>query len=122
MTLLYPDLSYKLRGSFFKVYNELGPGFKEEIYIRALLKLLDEEKIPYKREQEFSLNFHGKKIGATKLDLVVDDKIIIEVKAVDILHNTFKKQTLSYLKATGLRLAFLVNFGSSKLEIKRFVN
>lgn len=122
MMLLYEDLSYKLRGIFFKAYNEIGPGFKEEVYIRALVKLLNEEKIPYQQEQEFPLNFHGKKIGYTKLDLVIDDSIIIEVKAVDILHTVFEKQTLSYLKATGLKLAFLVNFGNSRLEIKRFVN
>ena len=122
MTLIYSELSYKLRGFFFKIYNEIGPGFKEEVYVRALVKLLDEEKIPCNQEQEFPLNFHNKKIGYTKLDLVIDNKIIIEVKAVDILHTTFEKQTLSYLKATGLKLAFLVNFGNSKLEKKRFIN
>lgn len=122
MTLLYEDLSYKLRGIFFQIYNEIGPGFKEEIYIRALIKLLEEEKIPHNQEQEFSLDFHGQKIGSTRPDLVIDGKVIIETKATDVLHTTFEKQTLSYLKATGLKLGFLVNFGNSRLEIKRFVN
>lgn len=122
MALLYEDLSYKLRGIFFRVYNEIGPGFKEEVYVRALIKLFDEENIPYVQEKEFCLDFHGKKIGTTKLDLVADNKVIIEVKATEVVHSTFKKQIISYLKATGLKLGFLVNFGNSRLEILRFIN
>lgn len=122
MALLYEELSYVLRGMFFKIYNEIGPGFKEEIYIRALLKLLDEKKIPYQREKQFSINFKNAKIGTTKIDLVIDNKIIIEAKATEINNSIFEKQVISYLKSTGLSLGFLVNFGTSKLFIKRYIN
>lgn len=122
MPLLYEDLTYKLRGFFFKVYNELGPGFKEDVYVKALLKLLDDEKISYEREKYFTINFKNIKVGATKIDLVVENKIIIEVKATNINNNIFEKQLLSYLKSTGLSLGFLVNFGMNKLYIKRYIN
>lgn len=122
MGLLYEELSYILRGMFFKIYNEIGPGFKEEIYVRALLKLLDEKKIPYQREKQFTINFKNAKIGTTKIDLVIDNKIIIEAKATEINNSIFEKQVISYLKSTGLSLGFLVNFGTSKLFIKRYIN
>lgn len=122
MGLLYEELSYILRGMFFKIYNEIGPGFKEEIYVRALLKLLDEKKIPYQREKQFNINFKNARIGTTKIDLVIDNKIIIEAKATEINNSIFEKQVISYLKSTGLSLGFLVNFGTSKLFIKRYIN
>lgn len=122
MALLFEELSYKLRGLFFKVFNEIGPGFKEEVYVRALVKLLNENKIPYEKEKYFDIKFRNSKIGTTKIDLIIDNKIIIEVKATEINNNLFEKQLLSYLKSTGLILGFLVNFGMSRLYIKRFVN
>lgn len=122
MSLLYENLSYRLRGIFFKVYNELGPGFKEEVYTKAVLKLLDENNICYEREKQFGINFRDQQIGATRLDLVVDKKIIVEIKATDLNNSLFEKQLLSYLKNTNLLLGFLVNFGMEKLYIKRYAN
>lgn len=122
MGLLYEELSYTLRGMFFKVYNEIGPGFKEEIYVKALLKLLDDEKISHEREKQFKIKFKNVQISTTQIDLVVDNKIIIEVKATEINNSVFEKQILSYLKSTGLPLGFLVNFGMNKLYIKRYIN
>lgn len=122
MGLLYEELSYNLRGMFFKIYNEIGPGFKEDTYVRALLKLLDEKSIVYEREKQFKINFKDTEIGTTQIDLVIDDKIIIEVKATNINNSVFEKQILSYLKSTGLSLGFLVNFGMNRLFIKRFIN
>lgn len=122
MSLLYEELSYTLRGIFFKVYNELGPGFKEDVYTKAILKLLDENNISYEREKQFGINFRNQQIGITRIDLVVDNKIIIEVKATNINNSVFEKQILSYLKSTNLSLGFLVNFGMEKLYIRRFIN
>ena len=107
---------------FFKIYNELGPGFKENVYVEALLKLLGDDNITYKREKQFSINFNDTKVGATKIDLVIDNKIIIEVKATEINNSLFEKQILSYLKSTGIKLGFLVNFGTNKLYIRRYIN
>ena len=122
MSLLYEELSYLLRGTFFKIYNEIGPGFKENIYVRALLSLLDENKIPYEKEKQFTINFKNAKIGVTQIDLVIDNKIIVEIKATEINNSVFEKQTLSYLKSTGIKLGFLVNFGTNKLYIRRYIN
>lgn len=66
MGLLYEELSYALRGMFFKIYNEIDPRFKEETYVRALLKLLDEKKIPYQREKQFDINFKTQKLAQQK--------------------------------------------------------
>lgn len=104
MALLYEELSYALRGMFFKIYNELGQGFKEEIYVKALIKLLEEQNIVYEREKIFKINFKDVQVGTTKLDLVVDNKIIIEVKATETNNSLFEKQILSYLKSTNLLL------------------
>lgn len=122
MALLYEELSYTLRGMFFKIYNELGQGFKEDVYIRALLTLLDKENIPYQREKQFKIKFNNADIGTTQIDLVIDNKIIIEAKATNINTSVFEKQILSYLKSTGLLLGFLVNFGTNKLYIKRYIH
>ena len=122
MGLLYEELSYTLRGMFFKIYNEVGSGFKENIYVQALLTLLNENNIPYEKEKQFKINFKNTKIGVTQIDLVVDSKIIIEVKATEINNSLFERQILSYLKNTGLQLGFLVNFGTNKLHIRRYVN
>ena len=107
---------------FFKVYNEIGPGFKEDIYVKALLELLNDKNINYEKEKEFKINFKNSEIGKTRIDLVVDNKVIIEVKATEINNNVFEKQILSYLKNTGLALGFLVNFGTNRLYIKRYIN
>ncbi len=122
MALLYEDLSYLIRGMFFKIYNDLGPGFKEEVYVKALLKLLKDNNISYEREKQFEIKFNNTRVGATRIDLVIDNKIIIEVKATEINNSLFEKQMLSYLKSTGINLGFLVNFGTSKLYIRRYVN
>lgn len=122
MALLYEDLSYKLRGMFFTIYNEPGPGFKEDVYARALLKLLDGSNVSYEREKQFQITFGDEEVGTARVDLVIDNTILIEVKATEIPNSVFEKQTLSYLKSTGLPLAFLVNFGMKRLYIKRFAN
>lgn len=122
MALLYEKLSYTIRGMFFTIYNELGPGFKENVYAKALFELLKNNNIPYEREKQFNIDFNNVKVGTTRIDLVVDNKIIIEIKATNINNSVFEKQLLSYLKSTGLPLGFLVNFGMNKLFIKRYVN
>lgn len=122
MGLLYEDLSYKLRGMFFKIYNDVGPGFKEQIYTKSLITLFDEYKIPYEKEKRFDLTFRDTRVGITQIDLVVDNKIIVEIKATEVNNSLFEKQILSYLKGTKLPLGLLVNFGMNKLYIRRFAN
>lgn len=118
--LIHEDLSYKIRGAFFKVYNEIGPGFKENIYHNALAVEFDESKIPYEEKKRIPIIYKNKKVGIYEPDFIVSDKIIIEIKSVpSIMPRIFDAQLYFYLKASKYKLGFLVNFGSSKIEIKR---
>ncbi len=119
---LYQDLTYKLRGIFFKVYNQLGPGLSEKIYQRAIIQELETQKISYETEKVIVIKYKDTKIGRQRLDLIIDDKIVIEIKATDNMHSLFEKQTIAYLKTSNYKLALLVNFGGDKIIIKRYVH
>lgn len=119
--LIYADLTYKLRGAIFNVYNELGFGHKEQVYQKALAKELTALKIPYECEPKLSVNYKGDAVGNYRPDLLVDRKIILELKAVEFLPKLFEIQLLQYLKITHISLGFLVNFGSPRLYIKRLI-
>ena len=105
-----------------EVHKILGPGFPEKIYEEALVFELDNRRIPYERQKPVEVFYKGKKLSEFKLDLVVDGKVIVELKAVCEVIDTYHAKLLSYLKATGLRLGILVNFGSKRLEYWRVVN
>lgn len=117
--VLYKDLSYKIVGCFYKVYNTLGPGHKENIHQRALIIEFDNNGIKYVSKKKLSLEYEGKKIGTYEPDFIVDDKIIIEIKSVLIIPKVFEKQLYYYLKGSNYRLGYLVNFGSDKIDIRR---
>ncbi len=119
--LLYGELTYKIRRAIFNVYNILVSGHKEQVYQKALIKELEELNIPYKKEVALEVKYKGVKVGNYRPDLVIDDKVIIELKAVEFMPKTFETQLLHYLKTTGFQLGLLVNFGASKLFIKRLV-
>ena len=120
--IIYPELSYELIQAIFKVHNCLGPGFTEEIYQRALIKELELRKIPFESQRTIHIFYEGTNIGTYRLDLVIDNKIILELKAVSDLNDLFKQQLLSYLKATKLRLGILVNFGAKRVQSIRIAN
>ena len=122
MNLLYHQKTFKVRGVLFDVYNKLGPGFLEKIYKRAVKEELVSQNIPFEEEKKFSIKYNNKTIGFNLIDLLVYEKIILELKAVNQLENFHLSQMLAYLKATGLKLGLLVNFGGEKLEIKRVIN
>lgn len=118
-SLLYPDLSYKLQGCFFKVYNTLGFGHKEVVYQRALEQELTTQRISFEKEKHLAIKYDGEKIAEYVPDIVIDNKIIIEIKALEFLPNKIITQLIYYLKGTNYSLGYLVNFGSSKLQIIR---
>src|SRR3990172_12059849 len=111
MTLLYEDETFKIRGVLFDVWNELGPGFLEKIYKRALLEELKKQNIPYKTEEKYKIYYNQKLIGYNKIDITVYKKIILELKAVNKLEKFHLSQVLAYLKATRFKLGLLINFG-----------
>lgn len=116
---LYEDLTYKIRGSIFNVYNELGFGHKESVYQKALAIELDKKGIGYKREKALSIKYQDKKVGMYKPDFIIEDKIILELKAVKYIPKSHENQLVYYLQGTGYKLGLLVNFGSSPLTIIR---
>lgn len=120
--LIYEDLTFQIRGCLFRVYNDLGPGFREETYKQALMVDFGKEGIPFEREKLFPVFYRGENVDNYKVDLLVYDKIILELKAVAELHSRFEAQLLSYLKVTELKVGLLVNFGTDELIIKRLVN
>ena len=120
--IVYKDLSYRVMEAVFEVHNELGPGFLESLYEEALALELTARGIPFARQQVVTVCYKGRPIGSHRLDLVVDDRILLELKAVSALTDAFKAQTLSYLKATGLKLGILINFGTSRVEYVRIVH
>ncbi len=117
---LYADLTYKVRGAIFDVYNTLGSGQKEVIYQRALEEKLKTDGLIFEREKLVPISYNGKKIGTYQPDFIIEDKIILELKALSFIGPTEKKQAWSYLKGSSYKLAFLVNFGP-KLAIERII-
>ena len=115
------DLTGRIIGCCFKVHAKLGPGFTEKIYHKALQTALEDNGLKYQTEKSFSVSFGGKKAGNFLLDIVVEDKVIVELKAVmGFIPEVFKHQIISYLKAADLKIGLLVNFGNKSCQIKRF--
>jgi GxxExxY protein len=119
--LIHEELSYTIRGALYDVYDALGPGFREETYKRAVLNELERRGVACARERTIEVAYKGEMIDTYRLDIVVDNKVILELKAVDELHPRFEAQLLSYLRASGLRLGTLVNFGAERIQITRKV-
>jgi GxxExxY protein len=120
--LLYEEESYKIRGACFKVYNVLGGGIKEKIIIRALNKELINQGMKTENQVRIDVVYNNEKIGIYIPDLVVEDKIVLEIKSKPYLTREDEKQFWGYLKGSKYKLGFLVNFGPSKLIIKRFIH
>jgi len=116
---LSKELTYKIRGALYEVYNTLGPGFKESVYHRALIKEFTLRKIPFEEKKELPILFKGDKVGIYEPDFIIDEKVLMEIKAVPEMPKIYETQLFYYLRGTKYKLGFLVNFGGSKLEIKR---
>jgi len=119
--LLYEDLTYKIRGIIYDVYNNLGSGHKEKVYQKALEIEFKSRDIKFSSEEKININYQDKTVGVYRPDLIIEDKIIIELKAQPFIGKNEKKQLWYYLKGSDYRLALLVNFGHEKLDVERFV-
>ena len=117
---LYEDLTYEIRGAIFEVYNHLGSGHKEGVYHRALAGEFKRAGLAFEEEKSLEVVYKEERVGNYKPDFVVDDKVIVELKALPVVTHESQKQLAHYLKGTGYKLALLVNFGP-KLEIIRRV-
>ena len=120
--LIYEDLSYKIIGIIFKVYNKLGYGYQEKYYQRAIAIELNKENLNFIREKEIKLSYQNENIGKYLLDFVIENKIILELKVANFFHPQDMKQILGYLKASELKLGILATITKEGIKYKRIVN
>jgi GxxExxY protein len=116
------DLSNRIIGLAIGVHKKLGPGFQEKIYQEALLKEFKKGGMEYEKQKVIRVDYEGQSLGNQRIDLLVDEEIILEIKACTKIIPIYRDQLISYLKTTDKRLGLILNFGRSKLEIKRVVN
>jgi len=121
--ILYRDECFQIQGAVFEVYREMGCGFLEAVYQECLGKELSKRGIPFLAHQELRLAYKGEPLRQTYIpDFICHDSIIIELKALAVTKGEHKAQVLNYLKATGMRLGLLANFGSHpKATVERIV-
>lgn len=119
--IIHKALSFAIIGAAMEVHRILGPGFLEAVYQAALEKELTLRSIPFQHQVELPVSYKGDLIGVYKADLVIDGKIIVEIKSISRLNASHQAQALHYLASTGLELAILINFGAGSLEHHRVV-
>ena len=119
--IIHKELSYKIIELALEVHNELGCGFLEKVYENAMMLLFDREKIPARQQAPANVHFQGKVIGQYFADILVDSKVMLELKTVDAITNVHIAQILNYLRATGIKLGLVLNFAKPKFEYKRLV-
>ncbi len=119
------EITYKVRGAIFDVYNTLGPGLLESVYEEALCYELDQKGLKVLRQVEVPIKYKDATLKSPlKMDLLVENRVVVELKSVEEMKNVFWKQTLTYLKLTGIHVGLLVNFTTDNIResIYRIVN
>lgn len=115
------ELTYQIRSCVFAVSNELGPGFLERVYQNALAIELREAGLAVRKQCPIVVRYKGQIVGDYIADLVVEERVLIELKAVKALLAEHEAQILNYLRATQIKIGLLINFGQPRAQIKRFV-
>jgi len=120
---IYPeaDLSEKILGAAFTVHNTLGVGFLEKVYENALAHELRRAGISVEQQKPVQVRYNGMVVGDYQADLIVDARVLVECKAVSGFDPTHEAQILNYLRATGIRVGLLLNFGRARLQYRRLV-
>lgn len=122
VNIIYKDLSYKIVGILFDVYNELGYGYLEKIYEKAVKNGFDLEKIKYKQQAAYKITYKDKVVGRCFLDFIVEDKIVLELKKGGYFSKKNIEQVRTYLQTTGMKLAILANFTPHGVKFIRVLN
>lgn len=120
--LVYPRLSYEIVGVLFDVYNDLGYGYQEKYYEKAVAKGFKQAGLGYKEQLHVPFKFKGQKIGDYYLDFLVEDKIVVELKKGDRFSKKNIEQVYAYLKVKDLKLGILAQFSTNGLKFKRVLN
>ncbi len=120
--LLYPELSYKIIGSAFEVYNELGHGHVEKVYQKALAEVFKTKDIAFKEQVYSPVTFRDKIVGKFFMDFLVEESIVVELKKDDKFSKSHIDQVLNYLKIQNLKLAILINFAKEGVIHRRIIN
>lgn len=119
--LVHKELTGKIIQAFNEVHYALGPGYLESIYKNALVIEFEDMGLKCEKERIVEIFYRNKKVGEHRLDLVLEDKVLVELKAVAEFHPVHQAQVISYLKSTGLKIALLANFGKDKVDYKRLI-
>lgn len=109
-------------GAAIEVHTALGPGFLESVYQGALRLEMEARGIPFVAQARIEVNYRGAPVGTHVLDYVVDDRLVVELKAAEDLSHAHRAQLVSYLRATGARTGLLLNFGQTRLQIRRLAH
>ena len=120
MTLLHEHITHQIIGAFFEVYNTIGYGYLESVYAAAMGAELEARRMPFLREWPYPVHYKGKRIAVAKADLVVANSVIVELKAVDHITGAHDAQLFNYLKASGLQVGLILNFGR-RAEKRRII-
>jgi GxxExxY protein len=120
--LLHGDLTHKVIGFGMQVHRTLGRGFLEKVYENSMMVLFKREGITARQQWPVQVWFEGVVVGDYFPDILVDNRLILELKTVDRITGVHKAQTLNYLKATGMDLALILNFGAASFEHHRLIN
>ena len=118
--LLHEKLTRSIIGCAFEVINELGSGFLESVYEKAMMIALSDAGLSVQSQKAIKVLFRGKPVGDYYADLLVEEKVVVELKVVKALVPEHAAQTINYLNATGIQVGLLINFGRPTLEFKRF--
>lgn len=118
----YKELTHKIIGRAMAVHNTLGNGFQEVIYQRALAIELGQAGLDFQRELAMPIFYKEQQIGTRRVDFLVEDKIMVELKAITQLEKVHLAQALNYLEAYKLEIGLLINFGNTSLQFKRIIN
>ncbi len=116
------DLTGKVIGCAMKVHSTLGNGFQEVIYQRCLAIEMEKQGLKFSRELEMNIYYEGVNVGMRRVDFLVDETVMVELKALSKLEDTHLAQGLNYLEAYKLETGLLINFGAKSLEFKRLTN
>lgn len=119
---LYTDLTHKLIGLSYKIFNNMGYGFQEKYYQRAFAEELRQENYSFKQEQQILLRYNDKIIGRYFVDFVIDNKVVIEFKVASGFYESHVNQVLSYLKSSKLKLGLLILITKNGVKCKRIIN